>query len=274
MTQLVLSIFPGIDLLGRGFESEGFCVVRGPDLIYGGDIREFHPVTDRFDGIIGGPPCQDFSKARRSEPTGYGLEMLSEFTRCVTEAQPLWFLIENVPTVPTVQVEGYAIQRFDLNASECGLSQNRPRHFQFGHRLGWIIIIEYGAKSHNVERCCVASEGNKSGRRTWSRFCELQGLPATFYLPGWSRSAKYAAVGNGVPIPMGRVIARAVTAARAPVGFRICDCGCGRPVAGKQMTATVACRKRLQRKRDLATVTIPGAVTLFDACDSATGESL
>jgi hypothetical protein len=26
--KLVLSLFPGADLLGRGFESEGFCVVR------------------------------------------------------------------------------------------------------------------------------------------------------------------------------------------------------------------------------------------------------
>jgi len=31
--QLVLSIFPGIDLLGRGFEAEGFCVVRAAILI-------------------------------------------------------------------------------------------------------------------------------------------------------------------------------------------------------------------------------------------------
>lgn len=30
---LVLSLFPGIGLLDRGFEDLGFCVVRGPDLI-------------------------------------------------------------------------------------------------------------------------------------------------------------------------------------------------------------------------------------------------
>jgi hypothetical protein len=34
MNGLVLSLFPGIDLLGHGFELEGFCVVRGPDVIY------------------------------------------------------------------------------------------------------------------------------------------------------------------------------------------------------------------------------------------------
>ena len=89
-------------------------------------------------------------------------------------------------------------------------------------------------------------------------------MPGDFSLPGMSRTEKYRAVGNGVPIPMARVIACAVTSARAPVGFRICECGCGRPVGGRRVTATVACRKRLQRQRDVDIVTVPGAVTLFD----------
>jgi antitoxin component of MazEF toxin-antitoxin module len=38
VTPLVLSLFSGIDLLGRRFEAEGFCVVRGLDIIWGGDI--------------------------------------------------------------------------------------------------------------------------------------------------------------------------------------------------------------------------------------------
>jgi len=34
MTQpLVLSLFPGIGLLDMAFEQEGFCVVRGPDML-------------------------------------------------------------------------------------------------------------------------------------------------------------------------------------------------------------------------------------------------
>jgi DNA (cytosine-5)-methyltransferase 1 len=36
---IVLSLFPGIDILGRGFEEEGWCVVRGPDLLWAGDVR-------------------------------------------------------------------------------------------------------------------------------------------------------------------------------------------------------------------------------------------
>jgi len=268
---LILSLFPGIDLLGRGFEAEGFCVVRGPDLIYGGDIRAFHVPAATFDGVIGGPPCQDFSKSRRTESTGYGLEMLNEFARVVTEAQPTWFLMENVPTVPNVRVDGYVVQRFDLDARECDLAQSRLRHFQYGDRRGYVILIERHAKLGDVGACCMASEGKRHGRRTWADFCELQGLPRDFDLPGMTREGAYRAVGNGVPIPMARVIARSVTAARAPVGFRVCECGCGRPVGGRLVTATVACRKRLQRQRDAAGVTVPGAVTLFE-CE-APGES-
>lgn len=78
---LILSVFPGIGMLDRGFEEEGFCVVRGPDLLWGGDIRRFHVPANHFAGVIGGPPCQDFSNARRSAPTGDGLAMLSGFTK-------------------------------------------------------------------------------------------------------------------------------------------------------------------------------------------------
>lgn len=263
MNQLVLSIFPGIDLLGRGFEAEGYCVVRGPDLLWGGDIRDFHPPTGRFDGVIGGSPCQEFSSLFRGEPTGYSLEMLGEFARVVTEAGPDWFLLENVSRVPNIHIPGYTVQRIDLDASECGCNQSRLRHFQYGDRNGFIIIVDRMAKSRDVEPICTATEGKRStNRRQFTDFCKLQGLPDDFDLPGMSRTAKYHAVGNGVPIPMARAVAMAVAGARPQTGFRACDCGCGRPVFGRQKTAGPACRKRLQRKRrDSAPVTQPGTVT-------------
>ena len=59
---LVLSIFPGIGLLDRAFEAEGFCIVRGPDPLWGGDVRTFHPPPGVFSGIIGGDPCQSHSR--------------------------------------------------------------------------------------------------------------------------------------------------------------------------------------------------------------------
>lgn len=252
MSGLLLSLFPGIDLLGRGFEDAGFSVVRGPDLIFGGDVRRFHVPPGRFDGVIGGSPCQDFSRARRAPPTGEGLELLREFARLVEEARPAWWLLENVPAVPDLVIPGYSHQRIDLNAREVGLAQSRHRHFQFGHARGWLLLMPRGPQRQAGEACCVATEGQRHDRRSWPDFCRLQGLPEDFDLPSFTLSARYRAVGNGVPVPMARAIASAILAAGPPVGVAACVCGCGRPVQGKAASALPACRKRMQRRRDAA----------------------
>jgi DNA (cytosine-5)-methyltransferase 1 len=262
--EIVLSLFPGIDLLGRGFELEGFCVVRGPDLLWGGDIRRFSPPPGVFHGIIAGSPCQDFSKARRSPPTGYGLEMLEEFARVVTEANPVWYLLENVPTVPDVTIPGFSFQRFDLNARECGSAQSRLRHFQYGSRLNHFLSPERFIPIDPSQPLCMAGEGRRSNRRGFADFCELQGLPRDFDFPGMSRSAKYKAVGNGVPIPMARIVARAViNSSSISFGKRLCACGCGRIIPARKLSATPACRKRLERrrKRDASKIQDNGHVT-------------
>lgn len=264
---LILSLFPGIDLLGRGFEAEGFCVVRGPDLLWGGDVCRFHVPAGRFDGIIGGSPCQDFSSARRSEPSGEGVKLLAEFVRIVAEAQPKWFLLENVPAVPDVRVEGYQVQRFGLKASECGGRQSRLRHFQFGSREGLVIQPRRQKFAGKIEPACMAIEGKKQQRRTFADFCELQGLPRDFDLPGYSREAKYKAVGNGVPVMMAQVIAAAIRESAGAQNIRtltdcqLCACGCGQIVEGKAISAGATCRKRMQKARQSPrlTVTVPGA---------------
>lgn len=252
---LILSLFPGIGLLDTGFEQEGFAVVRGPDLLWGGDVRRFWVPAGRFDGVIAGPPCQDFSVARRNlPPTGEGLELLREFIRVISLAQPDWWLLENVPSVPDVRIDGYHVQRFDLRASECGGEQSRLRHFQFGSRRGWILQIERRRRPAS-QTACLATEGSKQNRRKWADFCELQGLPRDYDLPGMSVAAKYRAVGNGVPIFMAAAIARAIresaTAAnvRTLTDSRLCACNCGRILTGRQKSATAACRKRIQKSR-------------------------
>lgn len=50
---LVLSLFPGIGLLDMAFEQEGFCIVRGPDILWGGDIHSFAAPAGKFNGLIG-----------------------------------------------------------------------------------------------------------------------------------------------------------------------------------------------------------------------------
>lgn len=135
-SSLVLSIFPGADLLGLAFEQEGFCVVRGPDPIFGSlhDVRLFHPPADTFAGVIGGPPCQSFSRLHHLNPLAgqrHG-NLIPEFERVVQEARPLWFLMENVPEAPLPRIPGYwPAPPLLINNRWLGAEQQRLRRFSF-----------------------------------------------------------------------------------------------------------------------------------------------
>ena len=137
MNKLVLSLFPGIGLLDMAFEEAGYCVVRGPDLLWGGDVKGFHPPAGKFDGVIGGPPCQAFSRLRHIvEANGYQVaeNLIPEFERVVAEAQPTWFLMENVPAAPQPYVPGYPVVSRITRDFWVGGITNRERRFSFGAR--------------------------------------------------------------------------------------------------------------------------------------------
>lgn len=253
---LILSCFPGVGLFDLAFELEGFCVVRGPDLLWGGEIRRFRPPAGKFWGVTGGSPCQDFSAARRAPPTGAGRTLMAEFARVVSLADPEWWLLENVPRAPDLEIPEYCQQRIDLNQGwYSGIS--RLRHFQFGSQSGVTLQIPRGEPVRGAEPAALACDG-----RGFREVCRLQGLPEDFDLPGFTLAEKTRAVGNGVPLVMGRVVARAVLSAYnlAPSGAppvfdrvacqrRLCRCGCGRIVKGRAQYASATCRKRAQRKR-------------------------
>lgn len=243
---LILSIFPGIDLLGRAFEEAGCCMVRGPDVLWGGDVRSFHPPAGRFDGVIGGPPCQMFSslrhiiKANGHRPR-FG-NLIPEFERVVAEARPAWWLMENVKDAPIPAVAGYAAWPTLLNNRQFGQGQNRVRRWTFGVQgpAYKVLMIEtelweqaeyepaacggHSGTLARVDRRRVGKPGSVREYRTGSAclgknlktnwaFAELkraQGLPEGFDLPGMTVEAKCKAVGNGVPMAMGRAVAKAV----------------------------------------------------------------
>lgn len=258
-SQLILSLFSGAGLLDSGFTRNGFIVVSGPEKILGGDVRNFKSIPGKFSGIIGGPPCQDFSRARRTPPTGEGVELLSHFCRIVTESLPDWFLIENVPCVPDVQIEGYKVQRFDLSPNDLGFEQSRLRHFQFGSKEGLILKINRSKFAGTKKPCVTASEGKRVDKRTFEEFCLLQGVQ-NIDLPDFHRAAKYKAIGNGVHTAVAFEVARAIleaTTAPDPATIynsKTCRCGCGRILTGRQNAAGPTCRKRLQKKRENAQV--------------------
>jgi DNA (cytosine-5)-methyltransferase 1 len=231
---LVLSLFPGIGLLDTAFELEGFCVVRGPDVLWGGDIRSFHPPVGKFDGVIGGPPCQRFSSLSNINRVRYGEESLApnlipEFERCIGEAQPEWFLMENVPRAPVPQVPGYGVTDRIWNNQWNGGTQERVRRFSFGlsGRVPSFSIAGDVFKPLMREPAVTSNAGGRRRtprrddkgrlqsaailRRSINDMLRLQGLPPTFLSDApFTTRERMRVVGNGVPLPMGRAIARAV----------------------------------------------------------------
>lgn len=249
--QLVLSLFPGADLLGMAFELEGFTVVQGPDVIFGRNVKDFHPPAGRFDGVIGGPPCQLFSVMRHIQPLAgqkHG-NLFPEFERVVREAQPDWFLCENVRDAPIPSVVGY------LNRSELvrdvwvGGETLRQRRFTFGTRHSAIRLDRFAFEQmalHTTEPGVSALAGGgarevpvkmirdgkgghvekkrygNSGKRSCLGFggnskdglaqrLAAQGLPADFLKDApFTAGAKSKLIGNGVPLKLGRAAARAV----------------------------------------------------------------
>jgi DNA (cytosine-5)-methyltransferase 1 len=246
MTDLVLSVFPGIGLLDEAFELEGFCVVRGPDLLWGGDIRRFHPPPGRFGGVIGGPPCQRFSRlAPVIVANGYELadDLIPEFVRVVEEAAPVWWLMENVERAPVPTIAGYETHAPLYDNRWLGGEQSRRHRFTFGTKDGRKFYPEQLALEATAWSPRVCARGIHApqmlaggvrprryrrdgtrweirnfpgrGRKAVEEAKRLQGLPPEWDLPGFRIEAKMAALGNAVPLPMGRALARAVRGALA-----------------------------------------------------------
>lgn len=223
----VLSLFPGIGLLDMAFEEEGFCVVRGPDLLWGGDVRRFHPPSGRFDGVIGGPPCQKFSGLNNlAVARGVVFEnLIPEYERVVAEARPSWFVMENVQAAPEPRVPGYVIQSQVVNNRWLGEEQNRVRRISFGSldgRLG-ALHIQPAALEQSIWKAAVTA-AHAGRRRVRSRgdiarysvaeALRLQGLPSDFLGKApLTQQGALKVIAQGVPLPMGRAIARGVMAA-------------------------------------------------------------
>lgn len=265
---MVLSLFPGADLLGRAFELEApqFCLVRGPDKVWGGNVKGWHVPAGVFAGVIGGPPCQFASRfqhlvrmnreKRRAQGRGGYDEaenLIPEFERIVAEAQPRWFLMENVPKAPVPRVPGYVTASQLVADVWVGGETRRQRRFTFGmietagnrlkvprftveqlalHRpdplpavcasgarwvpakIGGSGKVKRTAKGRNGREDVSLHDGRVWGYRTKKYLTEAiaaHGLPADFLKDSpLTVAGKISLIGNGVPLALGRAIARAV----------------------------------------------------------------
>lgn len=245
--QLVLSLFPGIGMLDRAFEEAGFCVVRGPDLLWGHDVTTWKIAPNRFDGIIGGPPCKRFSPLANVVRAVHGEDsvapdLIPDFVRLIEWGLPKWFLMENVPLAPVPEPKRYRVRDQIIRDVWVGGATTRERRFTFGSTFAPAVErwqIETHAL-HAIEAKPTVTT-NSGGRRKvlkrgpdgrvrghlghadhhrlqWRKLEEMaadQGVPAEMLAAlqdhgAFTVKALRIGIGNGVPLAMGRAVAESV----------------------------------------------------------------
>ena len=187
LTPTVLSLFSGAGGLDLGFEAAGFevsatvemdrwaCETLRANRPWRLIERDIHDVSSNelgsADVLIGGPPCQPFSKSaywargdtrRLDDPRA---DTLTAYLRVLRDAQPRAFLLENVvgltyaskdeglqllqATVAAINRDvgtNYSFQWKVLNAADFGVPQKRERVFVVGARDG--RQFRYPAPTH------------------------------------------------------------------------------------------------------------------------------
>lgn len=162
-----VDLFCGAGGLSLGMQESGFvtlsAVENDPDAAasfkkhfdavetFQSDIRDarFKKLRGCIDVVVGGPPCQPFSRGGCQRGLDDPRDMIPEFVRAVSEVVPRAFLLENVPnlvssshlayfkkTVKSLEALGYQVFSEILTASAYGVPQRRKRLFLVGIKEG------------------------------------------------------------------------------------------------------------------------------------------
>jgi DNA (cytosine-5)-methyltransferase 1 len=112
----------------------------------GSDLRDRTVINGKIlHGVIGGPPCQGFSRIGRRGPDDVRNNLFDHFFRLVAELRPQFYLLENVAGVLDAQfkdiredalarLEGYHnLKPLVLKASNFGVATSRERIFFVGY---------------------------------------------------------------------------------------------------------------------------------------------
>ena len=115
------------------------------------------------DGVIGGPPCQGYSRQGVSDPKDARRTLLHEFFKSVNAIRPKFFVMENVeglldkknkPELMSAISELDSIYTvldpFVLDASNFGLPTIRKRVFVIGYNSNYVDLVD--VSDFNVNR--------------------------------------------------------------------------------------------------------------------------
>jgi DNA (cytosine-5)-methyltransferase 1 len=216
----VIDLFCGCGGLSTGFKSEGFHVLLGADInphalktysrnfpgakTIESDLSTVDPKallrglalkSGELDCLVGGPPCQGFSKNVRakdryhSDPRNLLLLTYIEFVKAF---KPKFVLIENVAEmmnafkssytdqiVESLEKAGYGVESERLLAADYGVPQLRRRAFFFANRVGAPITVPVAQRLRPKDRPGLFTKELPRGYvNVWEAISDLPPLEA------------------------------------------------------------------------------------------------
>lgn len=134
------------------------------EILEAADLKKGEPTV-----VYGGPPCQGFSHSNRNRSKDDERNALYlEMVRVVDEAKPVFFIMENVKGLATMDDGevikqvcrdfrdcGYNVRWDILDAADYGVPQHRERVFIIGKRVDMLRQPPFG----NPQMCIAAATG-------------------------------------------------------------------------------------------------------------------
>lgn len=201
-----------------------------PNTIHFGDIRNINTAKlPKIDLLVGGSPCQDFSKAKKGKGINGNKSFLFwNFLSIYNDLKPTYFLLENVDTKKTDIINNYFGQPYKIN-TDLFLPQNRARRYwtnipiqPLPNRPTW--GFSYGQKvrrdfngirpmTKGTSPTLLKAMGTGGGNMPYikengiwrvlniNELEQLQGLPLD-YTKGVSLTQRKIMIGNGWSLPV------------------------------------------------------------------------
>ncbi len=153
-------------LKNHGIFTGNICEISGKNILK--TLSKLESVKSEIDVIIGGPPCQGFSrrgKQRKNDPRN---KLVYEYFRIVDDIKPEVFVFENVPgilmeknrvllesIIEKIEKMNYHYGLDVLNSFDYGVPQNRQRLIIIGRKSGDEIIFPKRSKNYLLKDVIV-----------------------------------------------------------------------------------------------------------------------